>query len=922
MRRWVCLPRWRIPALLLLFTLFFYWKVLFTNRVIFPWDAADFFYPALSFVHEELRHFRLPLWNPYWLSGFPAIADPESQIFYPPTWLMVLAHPLSPLPYRMVEIQIIAHFFLAGLFMYYLAKDFTGHALSAFLGGVLFMSSGAMVAHTEHLGSINAMAWFPLVFLLARRGLLEGNLHWTLVAGFLFGIVNLTGHWQHAVYLGLLLLLYFAYEACAGRMRSQLWPRWIVQLSMIVAVGAGLAMVQILPTAELGPLSIRSQVSYWDVTAGNDPRYLWTLFLPNFFGGINGVPYVEWIEPSMNYVFLTVPGCLLALVGLIEMARRRNFFWLGLILVCSEISFGRSGYLADLLYHVPVLNLFRHATTYFDLANFGLCLMAAVGAHALFDPASQVFYRKWLPFGLVGLLLLASGIGLALQFAWTLHGWYHMLAVLALSSVLITALLRNKLRPRIWQLAILGVTVFELCQYNMNQKFNWSLEDPRAVIAYDSAAYTSESLRFLRSDTADDYRVAAFDGSPWGSNGCNVWRIRCTFGWNPIMLQGYQDYLQQFLHLSFYAFPNAGPDHDLDSPLLDLLGVKYLVVTDPFVEEQRLAESNQFEKVFAEREWRSIYQDRDYLSRAWFYPRAYVLADRAQALALMTSGWFQARRTLLFAREGVGATALPLVEELHTITIHPDQVAAASSGRFEPDPFCARPRLFYGYWGGTGSWIRFDVAEIAAPGRYVLLAEYASPEREGPLLSADVVQGDRKQSSSPVVLSRTSDWNCNTTRSTELGEFQLTAGEAQVTLTHHRQVSANLFTLWLVRLPQTDPPEAGNFSFGDFSVSANRIALRAQTEQDGYLLLNEIYYPGWEATMDGEPLEVLPADGIFRALAVPAGAHQIELRFRPRHLVAGAAVSLFTLALGVAYLALRRRRGAGKDHPPAFAAQN
>ena len=78
MFRWLGEKRWRVPALLVLFTVFFYWKILLTNRSMFPWDAGDFFYPTLGFVHEELRHLRLPLWNPYNMSGFPIIADPEA----------------------------------------------------------------------------------------------------------------------------------------------------------------------------------------------------------------------------------------------------------------------------------------------------------------------------------------------------------------------------------------------------------------------------------------------------------------------------------------------------------------------------------------------------------------------------------------------------------------------------------------------------------------------------------------------------------------------------------------------------------------------------------------------------------------------------------------------------------------------------
>src|SRR5438445_23191 len=57
--------RWRVPAFLLGLTIFFFWKILFTNRAMFPWDAADFFYPYFCFVYDELRHLRLPLWDPF-----------------------------------------------------------------------------------------------------------------------------------------------------------------------------------------------------------------------------------------------------------------------------------------------------------------------------------------------------------------------------------------------------------------------------------------------------------------------------------------------------------------------------------------------------------------------------------------------------------------------------------------------------------------------------------------------------------------------------------------------------------------------------------------------------------------------------------------------------------------------------------------
>ena len=44
---------------------------------------------------------------------------------------------------------------------------------------------------------------------------------------------------------------------------------------------------------------------------------------------------------------------------------------------------------------------------------------------------------------------------------------------------------------------------------------------------------------------------------------------------------------------------------------------------------------------------------------------------------------------------------------------------------------------------------------------------------------------------------------------------------------------------------------------------------------------HDAHYPGWQATLDGEPVELLRANLNFRGVAVPAGSHQIEMRYRP-----------------------------------------
>ena len=66
------------------------------------------------------------------------------------------------------------------------------------------------------------------------------------------------------------------------------------------------------------------------------------------------------------------------------------------------------------------------------------------------------------------------------------------------------------------------------------------------------------------------------------------------------------------------------------------------------------------------------------------------------------------------------------------------------------------------------------------------------------------------------------------------------------------------------------------------SYSANRIELKTSAQNDGFIVLSEIYYPdGWEASIDGEPVEILKTNFILRGLQVPAGDHTITMTFEP-----------------------------------------
>jgi hypothetical protein len=86
----------------------------------------------------------------------------------------------------------------------------------------------------------------------------------------------------------------------------------------------------------------------------------------------------------------------------------------------------------------------------------------------------------------------------------------------------------------------------------------------------------------------------------------------------------------------------------------------------------------------------------------------------------------------------------------------------------------------------------------------------------------------------------------------------------------------------------------------------NDVALRSAATGDSVLILSQTYYPGWKASIDGQPADLFPADMTLTGIRVPAGLHDVQVVFRPLSFKIGAALSI-AAAVVLLTIALRPR---------------
>lgn len=97
--------------------------------------------------------------------------------------------------------------------------------------------------------------------------------------------------------------------------------------------------------------------------------------------------------------------------------------------------------------------------------------------------------------------------------------------------------------------------------------------------------------------------------------------------------------------------------------------------------------------------------------------------------------------------------------------------------------------------------------------------------------------------------------------------------------------------------------------------STTEATYETESAEGGLVVFSEVYYPGWNVTIDGKPAEIGRADYVLRAMNVPAGKHVIKFSYDPQSVhtteaiaYSALAIFLFMAALSIAMTYRKRKQ--------------
>jgi uncharacterized membrane protein (UPF0136 family) len=333
-------------------------------------DVVSFSFPMRLLGIEFIKNFQPPLWNPYILSGTPLLANFQSA---PLTFTNIFYFIFSDLDSWGLQVAV-QHLFVI-YFTYILLRNWNRSKLSALVGGVIFAFSGFNMIWSQWNSHTLAASFIPLLVLSVDRFLTTSKKKYLILMALALTFQIFSGYPQITLYtiLALGILWLVRIRKISGGLKKTFF------LIVFGIVGLGMAMVQIIPAAELLSLSQRAiELNPYNWAFLPYSKII-TFIAPDYFGNHSTGNYWGPQDYTSNVGFVGVIALCLAGIGI---AKTRKYIPVkyATILVIVTLIFSFSTPISVMVWNSNLLGL-KAAAAHRALVlwNFGIGVLAAYG---------------------------------------------------------------------------------------------------------------------------------------------------------------------------------------------------------------------------------------------------------------------------------------------------------------------------------------------------------------------------------------------------------------------------------------------------------------------------------------------------------------------------------------------------------------
>ncbi len=637
-----------VVGVLALAWLIFSWHWLCGADVI-PFDNKLTYFQLSSWVVDCYRSGQLPLWDPYFMSGFPACADPQIHCFYLLAMpFFSLLGPLNPIWFDRVELL---HILAAGIGVFFLAREFRMSNASASLTALVVMFGGSASARLQHTGMIYAYGLLPLCLLLTKRVFERNSWFYVLILGLFAGSMGILG--DQVAFLNCLLVAAFA----LALLLQALFARKNVVMPLWRLVAAGLLTLlvmlpQVIPTMELLPLSSRPWIPLENLHSKSLYRWSFlTYLIPDIFRTFDGYAnYIGKNDPSETYLYAgLIPATIFMYGGILKarLFRKANLWFLLPLIFFLLYALGTQTPAYALFWnYIPGVKSFQRPTD----ATFALNLFFGILLGLVLDESrgkrtrssgAGVFYAVAYSTVTALAIILLCRFKIPHVLLQNNTGAFIKIALLTFVGVFMLRLLERSRERGIQNLIIASIGLISFCDLalaNSSNYLNTACEkdydytDPAAIARHPALVALSQ----LKCPPDNPFRVELLGSekeNQWW-NASNHLKVEVTDGMWPINLLSYHQYSGACNPIFGRRFNHWMSG--FDSPLFDLLNVRYVLTNYPLEKAAGVLSPSRFRRVSSLNQY-STYENTKVLPRS-FLVSHYILCQSLPQLSGIMRG--------------------------------------------------------------------------------------------------------------------------------------------------------------------------------------------------------------------------------------------------------------------------------------------